>query len=138
MSVIKNQVAKLQEILDGKVDRRVLLTLHQQLKTRIFDGFDSSNSQIGRYSAPYIKRRVKRGLGGNPKVILEFTGQMKNDFLLLEENNGYGSGFSNDANGDKSFWVEDTYDKRIFDLSDNERELLEDLYEQQVNQLLNG
>ena len=139
MSEIRKEINKLNEILDGSMDKRVLLTLHQQVTTRIFDeGKDANESQIGEYSRPYIKTRVKKGLGGSPKVILEFTGQMRNDFLLLEEGDDFASGFTNTANGDKSYWVEDTYNKEIFKLSNNEEQLLENLYNVELKRTLNG
>lgn len=139
MSELRSNIQALREILSGDIDKRVLLTVHQQIKTRIFvDGEDASENPIGNYSKPYIKRRVKKGLGGSPKVVLEFTGQMKNDFQLIEEGGSLGSGFLNSANGDKSEWVEDTYNKEIFKASKDEEDLIEELINSEVNRLLNG
>ena len=122
------------ELLDPNFIKPVLLTVHQQMVQRIFDnGLDANDSPIGEYSEEYIKQRVKKGLGSSPKVILQFSGQMRNDYLLLEERGQFASGFTNQANADKSFWVEDTYDKEIFKLTDKEEQLLDSLLNEKVN-----
>lgn len=110
-----------------------VLTIHQQLTTRIFDqGLDASLTPIGEYSSQYIKTRQRAGLGGSSKVILQFTGQMRNDFQVKVEGEVIGHGFNNPANEDKAGWVEDTYDKVIFALSDNEENLLSDLISKKI------
>ena len=64
MSELKLEIKALNEILNGDVDKRVLLTVHQQIKKRVFDdGLDAKDAPIGKYSKPYIKQRVKKGLG---------------------------------------------------------------------------
>ena len=114
--------------------RPIFLTIHQQVITRIFDhGNDASSSQIGEYTDSYVKRRVKKGLGSSKKVILQFTGQMRNDFVLIEEDGNFGSGFLNDANADKSKWVEETYNKVIFDLTSDEQMLLQQLIQDKID-----
>ena len=126
------------DLLNPEFLKPVLLTVHQQMTRRIFDeGKDANNSQIGEYSDAYVKQRQKKGLGSSKKVILEFTGQMRNDFLLIQDGSNFGSGFTNENNGNKSEWVEDTYDKTIFDLTDQEEQLLEALINERVEQTLN-
>ena len=119
--------------------RPVLQTVHQQMTKRIFDdGLDANNSPIGEYTPEYVKQRVKKGLGSDRKVILQFTGQMRNDFLLLQDGQDYASGFTNNANFDKSVWVEETYNKSIFDLTPDEEKLLSDLINERVDGALSG
>lgn len=114
--------------------RPIFLTLHQQVTQRIFDqGLDARDAQIGEYSEEYIKRRVKKGLGASPKVILQFTGQMRNDFVFIQDQERQGSGFLNQANADKSKWVEETYNKVIFDLTEKEERLLSELIEAKID-----
>lgn len=125
-------------ILSDEYLRSVLLTIHQQVVKRIFeDGQDASGNQIGTYSLGYIRTRERKGLGGDDKVILEFTGQMRNDFLLVEDRGRYGSGFNNSANFDKSKWVEETYDKEIFNLTIDEQDLLIDILNKKLYDTLN-
>jgi hypothetical protein len=115
----------------------ILNTVHQQVVKRIFDdGKDAQGAQIGTYSEPYIKRRQRKGLGANSKVNLEFTGQMRNDFLIVEEGDKVGSGFLNRFNYDKSKWVEATYGKEIFNLTKDEEELLSRLINQGIQNLI--
>ena len=119
--------------------RTVLLTVHQQATMRIFDqGKDANNQPIGVYTQAYIKQRQRKGLGSSRKVVLEFTGQMRNDFSLVQDGDSVGSGFNNPFNAKKSDWVESTYKKEIFNLTKNEVELLENLLDQAVQQALNG
>lgn len=119
--------------------RPIFLTVHQQVTKRIFDdGKDANNTEIGQYSPEYVKRRIKKGLGSSRKVILEFTGQMRNDFVLIEDEGKAGSGFLNSVNADKSRWVEDTYEKSIFDLTQDENNLLVKLIEDKINGTIAG
>jgi len=125
-------------ILGSKFLRPILLTIHQQVTQRIFDeGRDAKGQPIGVYSQAYIKRRQRKGLGSSPKVVLEFTGQMRNDFSLVEEGEAIGSGFKNPFNADKAGWVEGTYNKEIFNLTLGEVVELERLLDQQAQIVLN-
>lgn len=134
---LEKEIRELNVLLTDQVEKSVVLTVHQQVKTRIFDrGRDVNNSQIGNYSAPYIKTRVRKGLGASSRVVLEFTGQMRNDFNVVEEGGGLGSGFLNSKNGDKSRFVERTYSKSIFDLTTEEQDLLDSLFQQEVDRIL--
>ena len=127
----------LKEITSDDYLKSVLLTVHQQMVERIFDkGEDANGSQIGTYTPGYIRQREKKGLGNNDKVVLEFTGQMRNDYVLLQDGGNFGSGFNNLANFDKSNWVEETYDKEIFNLTSEEIELLERLLNKKLDDTL--
>ena len=124
--------------LRDKVIRRVLQTVHVMTDQRIFrDGIDANGKLIGTYSEGYQKERRRKNYPISRKVILQATSQMVNDykFLVLPAGN-FGSGFSNTKNFDKSFWVEDTYDKLIFDLTDSEDKKMEVLLEKEMSKLL--
>jgi hypothetical protein len=137
MSELKNDIANLRKLLTGETQRAVILTVHQQITKRIFDdGKDKNETLIGNYTLGYLKRRVKKGFPSNRKVILEFTGQMRNDFLVVDVNGQLGSGFLNKFNADKSFWVEETYAKEIFDISKSETDLLIELLDQSTTEIL--
>jgi len=68
--------------------------------------------------------RPKYNRSPDPKVIASLTRQMENDeqVIPLELNKTYGIGFSNSLNFDKSQWVEETYDEKIFSMSADERQ----------------
>jgi len=124
--------------LRDKVLRRVLETVHVMTDQRIFrDGIDANGKLIGTYSTSYQKTRRRENYPMSRKVILQATSQMVNDykFLVLPDGN-YGSGFSNDANYDKSIWVEKTYKKPIFELTDSEDKKMEVLLEKELSKYL--
>lgn len=121
-----------------KIERRVFQTMLGVTSERIFSkGLDANNSEIGKYSKGYIKTRAKNNLGTSSKVILQFKGTMVNDFSLIVDGNTYGLGFKNTLNADKSRWVEDTYDKEIFKHTQEEEQLVNDLFVQEVKKVLN-
>ena len=129
--------SQLKKITSDDYLKSVLLTVHQQMVERIFDkGLDANSTQIGTYSEGYMRKRREKGFSGSDKVILEFTGQMRNDYLLLQDGGNFGSGFTNSANYDKSNWVEDTYDKKIFDLTSEEIDLLVTLLNKKLDDTL--
>ena len=70
-------------------------------------------------------------------MVLEFTGQMRNGFQIIEQEGKLGSGFPNAKNIDKSFWVESTYNKEIFSASKDEQQLFQELLDSEINNLLN-
>lgn len=134
MRLLIRQINQL--IKSNKVERSVFSSVHARITDRIFNDGRAENSQIGTYSNEYIKRRVKNNWGSSRKVILQFTGQMKNDFSLIKDGNDWGSGFKNDKNGDKSRWVEDTYDKDIFTANREEQKLAEKLYATELKRFI--
>lgn len=116
-------------IKTDQLERSVALSVHASITDRIFNkGKSASNTNIGNYSSGYIKARVKRNWGSSRKVILQLTGQMKNDFSVIKEGDDYGSGFKNVKNGQKSRWVEETYKKSIFSPTKKEEKLANKLY----------
>lgn len=50
-------------------------------------------------------------------VIISLTRQLENDYAAIATDKGYGIGFLNAHNYDKSQWVQETYRKKIFDLT---------------------
>lgn len=109
---------------------------------RIFrDGKDSKGASLGNYSLPYLKQRIKQGYPASRKIILQATGQMAQDFSVITGNKTVGLGFKNTGeNGplDKSEWVEDTYNTKIFAHTEQEKELANKLFSEEVNKILNG
>lgn len=122
-----------------KVTKKVCQFIHVKTDQRIFrDGIDANSKLIGVYSPEYMKTRRRKGYPTSRKVILQATNQMVNDYkLLVLPQNKYGSGFSNNSNFKKSYWVEDTYKKDIFKLTSNEEKILGDVLEIELSKLLN-
>lgn len=81
--------------------------------------------------------RPKYNRTNDKKVVLSLTRQMENDFGVIATENGYGLGYQNDENFKKSQWTEKTYNKKIFDLTESEKEQVVKVAEFEVNRLLN-
>lgn len=140
MAEIRDLINQLNSVIrTDKVDRRVLITVHQTMTERIFEeGKDANNQQIGTYSDAYMERRRQMNYPDNRKVILQATRQMVNDFELIVESKGkYGSGFKNNANYEKSLKVERTFGKDIFSLTSQEQQLLATLFEKELEREFN-
>lgn len=56
------------------------------------------------------------------KVIISLTRQLENDYAVVGTEKGYAIGFNNKHNFDKAGWVEKTYKKKIFKLTQSESE----------------
>lgn len=139
-----------------KVMRVALTTLMAVHKPRIYaEGLDANNQQIGTYSTKPISISRKRqardtgqtrfdggyaqyksmiGKGGN--VNLRDTDQMMMDYQIIQNGGQWGFGFQNTENFNKSQWLQDKYDKDIFDVSNKELDLLGDTHQSEVEKLL--
>jgi hypothetical protein len=122
-------------------------------KPRIFEkGQDSKNAKIGTYSTKPISisktsqarntgrtkfkggyAEYKSAIGKNPGFVnLRNTDQMMMDYGLVVNGDKYGFGFQNSENFKKSDWMQDKYDKDIFDVSDSELDLLGNVLKAQI------
>lgn len=132
---IRREINKLNSLIRGdRIDRRALSAMQTQLDIRIFkEGKYANGRELGDYSEEYQKLRARKGINETVKVNLQFTGQMRKDFKLkVLGKNQYGSGFDNVENFDKSEWLEALYRGIIFELSKEEEQLLETLYEAEI------
>ena len=129
MSDITIEIQKIISIQrTDKIDREVLVSMQAVSSDRIFTkGQATSGGDIGRYSDAYQKTRKKKGLSGG-KVKLQFTQQMRNDWSVVVEGKKIGLGFKNSFNTEKSFFVEKTYKKPIFEHTKKEETLITRLY----------
>lgn len=94
--------------------RTVAVAMLGEVKTRIHEeGANAKGSPIGTYTNEYLKRRMKAPYNrtASRKVILSLTGQMENDFKVINLGGSYGLGFSNQFNADKAEWNEERYGK---------------------------
>lgn len=116
---------------NDKMIREVAITEAALMRERIHEkGQDASGAQIGTYTPAYLKVRVnKHNRTADPRVILSLTRQTENDFTSgpqnpdpTKTNKGYGIGYKNPENFNKSQWCEETYGKPIFQFTTQERE----------------
>jgi len=149
LSVLENNELYLRPVCFDLIDK---LTYRIHVK-----GEDSNNKAIGTYSEGYMKVRtgtdfksevIARGpLKGKPrekynraadtKVICSLTRQLENDWNVIETTGGYGIGFLNELNFKKTGWLEHTYQKKIFALTEQELAFAVESINETVNGLLN-
>jgi hypothetical protein len=82
------------------------------------------------------EKRPSYNRSNDPKVIISLTRQLENDWSVIATTKGYGVGFLNVHNFNKSQWVELTYKKKIFALTESEREYALNYINDLVNQAL--
>jgi hypothetical protein len=136
--------------------RIALSTVLSKQKPRIFStGQDAKNSKIGTYSTNPISisrknqarntgqtlfkggyAEYKNAIGKGGTVNLRNTDQMQMDYGIIAGGGKYGFGFSNSENFNKSQWLQEKYDKDIFDISEEELKLLGDTHKSEVEKLL--
>lgn len=102
------------------------------------DGKDSSDNHIGDYSKGYMRTRDKAGRMEGKKVVISLTRQLENDYAVIPVGEGYGIGFLNDLNFKKSQWVEATYKKKIFALTERENDFAIERVNELVEDALNS
>lgn len=138
--VMGRQVAVLEGIKDGAKEfmRVIAVNLLPVVHDRIHvDGLDSNGSPIGTYSAKYVKYgRKKFNRGSDTKKIFSLTRQMENDFSVIATDKGYGLGFKNSFNYDKSQWVEKQSGKTVYALTQGEKDLAIEVVTQSIRDAL--
>ena len=140
VSDLKNILKKIDQLrrLD-QTKRAVGFSMLAVTADRIFEkGKDGNNSDIGTYSAAYIKQRKRKNWTSSTKVILQATRQMVNDWSLIVDGNSWGLGFKNSTNFEKANYVESTYKKEIFAHTDQEVNQFTTLFQNEVNRILNA
>lgn len=144
-------------IRSERVLRTAITTVLAIHKPRIFEkGLDGSNSKIGTYGTnpisiakksqarqtgkTYFKggyAEYKKDIGKNPGYVnLRNTDQMMIDYGIIFEGGKFGLGFQNNINGNKSDWMEEKYDKKIFDHTQSELDLLGELISFEVAKVI--
>lgn len=128
-----------ESLLKDDIAREVAAAMLAPTSDRIFNrGIASNGAPIGIYSPQYLKRRIKKGLGGSNKVIVTFTGQLQNDFSVVEEGGMIGLGTKNPKNAEKAEWVEANQGKDIFSATVNEEKQALKVFEKAISKRFNG
>lgn len=70
------------------------------------------------------------------KVIASLTREMENDMKVIADENDVVIGFSNEHNFNKSQWVEETYKKDIWKLTESEDAQIDELVDDFLDELL--
>lgn len=139
-----------------KAMRVALTSVLSVQKSRIFQsGQDASKSKIGKYSTKpisiskknqarntgktYFKggyAEYKAAIGKGGDVNFRNTDQMQMDYGIIQNGNQFGFGFQNVENYNKSQWLQDKYDKDVFDLTEQELNILGDVLKIEIEKIL--
>lgn len=125
IGVVTEAIRKRLEVLKNKdyLIRPVCFDVIDLMTKRIhIDGKDSSDSQIGTYSKGYMAERKRNNRSADSKIIVSLTRQLENDWSVIATDRGYGIGFLNSFNLNKARWVEQNKGKKIFSLSQGEKD----------------
>lgn len=143
-------------VRSDKAMRTALTSVMAIHKPRVFEsGQDANGGKIGSYSTNPISisrskqardtghtvfkggyAQYKRETGKGDTVNFVDRGQMQADYQIIASGEQYAFGFQNEENWNKSQWLQDKYDKDVFDLTDRELELLGDVHKAEVEKLL--
>lgn len=80
--------------------------------------------------------RIKYNRTADTDVVASLTRQMESDMKAFPLESGAAVGYSNDRNFQKSQWVENTYKKKIFDLTDAEEKEVMRIADEEVQKAL--
>lgn len=156
---------ELQQIMDrinrvvrsDKPMRAALSTVLAIHKRRIFEqGKDASGAKIGTYSTKPISisrknqarntgqthfkggySQYKSAIGKNPGFVnFRNFDHMMGDYGIIVNGDKFGYGFQNSFNYQKSQWLQDKYDKNVFDLSEQELNILADTLKAEIERML--
>jgi hypothetical protein len=143
-------------VRSDKAMRTALTTVMAKHKPRVFEsGQDARNSKIGTYSTKPISiskknqarntgktyfaggyAEYKNAIGKGGTVNFRNTDQMQMDYQIIAQGGQFAFGFQNPENWNKSQWLQDKYDKDVFDLTDDELNILGDVHKAEVEKLL--
>jgi hypothetical protein len=143
-------------VRSDKAMRTALTSVMSKHKPRVFQsGLDAQGSQIGTYSTNPISiskknqardtgqtffpggyAQYKQAIGKGGTVNFRNTDQMQMDYQIIAQGGQFAFGFQNVENWNKSQWLQDKYDKDVFDLTDEELKILGDVHKAEVEKLL--
>lgn len=87
--------------------------------------------------SPFAEARPHYNRSSDTTVVLSLTRQMENDFVAdVTTDETWALGWLNKLSQDKADWAEETYKKKIFDLTIEEQKTALDIAEATVNDLL--
>lgn len=149
---------KLLNIINSGVAMRIAVTSTFAIhKPRIFErGQSTKDGKIGSYGTKPISisksrqarqtgktffkggyAEYKSAIGKNPGFVnLNNTGQLMADYGIFKHGKNFGYGFQNKLNFNKSEWMEEKYQKEIWDVNDNELKTFSNVLVYETNRRL--
>lgn len=70
------------------------------------------------------------------KVVGSLTREMENDMKVVSDSDDVFIGFSNEHNFDKSQWLESTYEKDIWQLTESENDAVDELVDNFIDEII--
>lgn len=126
--VLGSLVARIDEAIKPENFTRVVATgIISTVHNRIhIQGKAADGSPIGSYENNYLRLRERKyGRLEGKKVVLSLTRQMEDDFSAVVTQDGtWGLGFKNPLNTDKSRWVQEHFEKNVYDLTAEEKDMV--------------
>ena len=83
------------------------------------------------------KPRPKYNRTGDTKVILSLTGELEKGLEVMATEKGFGLGYPFEGNLEKLKWTEETYDKKIFALTEEEKKSVRQIAQAFINKTIN-
>lgn len=140
LQICDGVIKQLSDLDVNKIARLQASTLMAKMRRRIHtDGLDAEGQPIGTYSPGYVKyKRAKAGRREGNKVVLSLTRTMENAMVDVPLEDGAGIGYATAEQLQKSKWCEETYGKKIFAPTSEEKDLMDEVAQDYVNKVLNG
>jgi hypothetical protein len=107
---------------ESYMKRRTGRYSNSAVKTRGVEKGKTKNAGVFTRGKNAGQPRPRYNRSNDTKVVVSLTRQLENDWSVIATASGYGIGFLNSHNSDKAGWVEETYNKKIFALTDKEKE----------------
>lgn len=140
LQICDGVIKQLSDLDVNKIARLQASTLMAKMRRRIHvDGLDASGKPIGTYTPSYVRyARKEAGRQEGSKVVLSLTRTMENAMVDVPLDDGAGVGYATAEQLQKSKWCEETYGKKIFAPTEEEKQLIDKVAEDYVNKVLNG
>lgn len=138
--VIDKVIANMDKLSNDKISRAVSVSMLGIVRHRIHqEGRGADGNRIGTYSPEYMKYRLAHGRTSDNMVVSSLTTQQENDFSVQPTDSGqWGLGYTNNYDYAKARFVENTYKKPIFSLTQEEETKSIEAAEDYVERVING
>lgn len=115
----------------------IISTVHNRIHIQ---GKAADGSPIGSYENNYLRLRERKyGRLEGKKVVLSLTRQMEDDFSAVVGQDGrWGLGFKNSLNADKSQWVQEHFEKNVYDLTAEEKDMVLEIGTEYLQKIITG
>ena len=142
--------------IDGKDSNDAQIGTYTDAYMKVRTGnYPETRLKSGKNKSEYRRKKTQEGQAGyftkgknkgqprprynrtsDTKVVGSLTREMENDMKVIAENDDVYIGFSNEHNYDKSQWLEETYKKDIWDLTESENDAIDELVDAYIDEII--